>query len=110
MAGEELTYRQARFAWRGAAYWQRLRPPWRLVTTLRGVNISCSGLLAEDDEQASTDIFAGSDTVLQLNGDDCYAVVEARCVRRQGQQVAFSFATTNAELEQLLAQVNAEGQ
>ncbi len=110
MAEEELTYRQERFAWQGDAYWQRLRPPWCLVTTLRGVNISRSGLLAEGDEQALTDIFAGSDTVLQLNGEDCYAVVEAVCVRRQGQQVAFSFTTANHELEQLLAQISAEGQ
>ena len=110
MAREELTYRQERFAWQGDAYWQRLRPPWCLVTTLQGVNISRSGLLAEGDEQALTDIFAGSDTVLQLNGKDCCAVVAAVCVRRQGQQIAFSFCNPSRELEQLIAQVNAEGQ
>ncbi len=110
MAGEELTYRQERFAWPGEVYWQRLRPPWCLVTTLRGVNISHRGLLAEGDEQALTDIFAGSATALQLNGEDCAAVVEAVCVRRQGPRVAFSFTTATAELEQLLAQVSAEEQ
>lgn len=110
MAKEELTYRQERFAWQGDAYWQRLRPPWCLVTTLRGVNISRSGLLAEGDEQALIDIFAGGDTVLQLNGRDCCAVVAAVCVRRQGARVAFSFRNASRELEQLLAQINAEGQ
>lgn len=110
MVEEELTYRQERFAWRGYAYWQRLRPPWSLLTTLRGVNISRSGLLAEGDKQALTDIFAGGDTVLQLHGDDCHALVTAVCVRRQGQQVAFSFNATNTDLEQLLAQISVEGE
>ena len=105
MMAEELTYRQERFVWHGSAYWQRLRPPWCLVTTLRGVNISGSGLLAEGEEQALTDIFTGSETVLQLNGDDCCAVVDAMCVRRQGQQVAFCFTAPNKELDQLLAQI-----
>ena len=106
MAEEELTYRQERFTWRGSAYWQRRRAPWCLVTTLRGINISRTGLLAEGDEQALTGIFADSETVLQLNGEDCYAVIEAVCVRRQGTQVAFSFNASNAELEQLLAQIS----
>ena len=110
MMAEELTYRQERFVWHGDAYWQRLRPPWCLVTTLRGINISRSGLLAEGEEQALTDIFTGSETVLQLNGEDCCAVVAALCVRQQGQQVAFCFSAPNRELDQLLAQIKEEAQ
>ena len=110
MAEAERTYRQERFTWQGDVYWQRVRPPWRVVTTLRGVNVSRSGLLAEGDEQALRDVFAASDTILQLNGDDCYPVLAAVCVRRQGQQVAFSFTAPNDELQQLLAQINAEAQ
>lgn len=102
---EELTYRQERFVWHGAAYWQRLRTPWCLVTTLRGINISRSGLLAEGEEQALTDFFTGSETVLQLNDADCCAVVDALWVRQQGQQVAFCFTAPNKELAQLLAQI-----
>ena len=105
---EELTHRLERFPWHGHAYWQRSQPPWCLVATLQGVNISSSGLLAEGDVETLASIFAVDTAVLQLNGDDCYAVVEAVCVRRQQRQVAFAFTASNAELEKLLAQVSAE--
>lgn len=104
---EELTYRQERFAWRGDTYWQRACPPWCLVTTLHGVNISRSGLLAEGEAQALTTIFDGGKTRLQLNGENCCAVVEAVCVRRQDERVAFAFVDANADLEQLLAEISA---
>ncbi len=110
MAGEELRYRQERLVWQGDVHWQRTCSPWCLVTTLRGVNISRSGLLAEGEAHAFVAIFTDRETVLHLNDGRCYAAVSAVCVRRQEQRVAFSFDETNTALEELLAQIHGEAQ
>lgn len=107
---EELIYRQERFVFQGEVYWQRVCPPWKLVTVLTAVNISLSGVLAQrnDSPDPYGDVLLPhtKETVLQINAGDESVIVPATLVREsRDRQLAFVFQEHSSELELLISQI-----
>lgn len=109
---EELLYRQERFVLQGEVYWQRVCPPWKIITVLTAVNISLSGVLAQRD--TSPDPYGDAlfphtrETVLQINVGDESVIVPATLTREdRDRQLAFAFQGQNTELDMLISQIRA---
>ncbi len=110
------TPRSPRLSYQGRVRLMVTFDPWRLLLTLRGLNLSSGGLCAQlhkTGTQAETLLSEGDLYTLQLDPDDSHLpspVLSARLVRRTstnaGWELAFSFAPGDTAVSALLDELN----
>ena len=108
--------RSPRLSYQGRVRLMVTFDPWRLLLTLRGLNLSSGGLCAQlhkTGTQAETLLSEGDLYTLQLDPDDSHLpspVLSARLVRRTstnaGWELAFNFAPGDTAVSALLDELS----